>query len=252
LIYQEQPEDFVGQQNMLLWLLATTRAYLKTQEPYELAVIESVYPESGGYGVRLVDGCSIYLKNPPIEPQIGYTVKLIPDAQLGTYVRGIDIEGQEVRYQTVDEVAAERRAWSERYARQQKKRYAQMEPDIQRRIKELPLGLQQRMARFKHNSSQFWRYEDYELAALETAAKIYWLLKTPEAIEAYHDMSVTEQDALVPDLNDQLSGNQFEYAIHVAWLLSQDANVAVGHGAMDVIVGCEKYGCIDMHIEDGA
>lgn len=85
-------------------------------------------------------------------------------------------------------------------------------------------------------------FEEYELFVCEQAWAIIQAGITD--VKAFHALDWKAQREVVPAISDQHSGNTFGMATRLAhWWLTKRANVALEHGALTPLVGCESYGC---------
>lgn len=162
---------------------------------------------------------------------------------LGFSVRGLDLDGQEVFYKTVDEQEEEHRKWIKDKEREDFDRFQRNKDAMDKRVAALPKVFQDRLAKFRANNPDFrWKYEEYELFTCEEAVKIAAHCKTVESVDTFHKAPWDHQKAVV---SDDHSGNTFGMACYLAKLsLAHPEGVVNLHGALAPLVGSEEYGCV--------
>lgn len=211
---------------------------------YEDYVIERVERQPGGYEVAFKGGWMVWVEDRGIEPKPGDDMRLYGRG-IGYTIRGIAINGNVVRYETVEESQARHRAEIERSNAEERARFEQNRAAIEQRIAALPGVFQQRIARFRANNPDFeWQYLDYELFCCEQAVVIATALGSPIAIRAFHNQeSWDEQRGIVAGLSAQHSGNTFDVACRLAVHYLESPELVVnGRGALTVLAGAEDYG----------
>lgn len=108
----------------------------------------------------------------------------------------------------------------------------------------LPAVFKRRIDRFRAGSPDFRvKYEAYEMICCVDAVKLARHCKmSADKVRAWAEGPVENQRGV---MSDGHSGNTWGMAIRLAFLYcgSQPELVEREHGAMAVLVGCEKYGC---------
>jgi hypothetical protein len=216
---------------------------------HRLTTVEAA--SSGGWSMGLGDGGGFFCpQDSPVEPRPGMTARLYGKG-LGYVVRGLFLDGHRVFYRTEAEQAEEDRRQAEDRDKERRYDFEKNRADLDRRFAALPEVFRRRIARFRAGCPSFrWEYEPYELFVCEQAVEIAKELDGGDphvnrgAFEMFRSMTFEEQKARVPALSDDHSGNTFGCACALALAyLTNPESVAVMHGAMVPLVGCEAYGC---------
>lgn len=212
---------------------------------YQDFTIASVAQEGDGwFAVTLSDGWCIGVgPGPAIEPQPGMSIRLYGRGT-GYPVRGIVIDGVVIRYQTDGEYRAEtaRRAAEEHAAKFAK--FETRRADVEARIASLPANFRARFERFMAGNPDFLpEFGDYELMCCEQAV-IFADRMSADEIRRWAKLPYDGQKAMVPEISDGHSGNTFGFSVRLAILSHERPDlVALEHGALAPLVGCEAYGC---------
>ena len=180
-------------------------------------------------------------------PEVGQTATLY--LIQGSRIQGIDLDGEPVFYKTKAELESERQAAIKKMDEQKAirkveffKAYNDPNSDFNQRLNRLPKVFQQRFKKFFRLGEEFWTVAEYELAACETALKIAYACKSWQGIRRFHEMSWDEQKALIPNMDDGLSGNQFGWACVVAKVYLRNSKlVRKVRGAMSPLAGSKPY-----------
>lgn len=222
----------------------------KLLDQFEDWAIEEVRDEGKYYSIRTNEGWWLSLDKGKCAaaPVVGQTARFYGRG-IGSPVRGVDLDGVEVYYQTEDEYRAA--SVLEAEVRNSARR---AEADASRTARDaavaaLPDCFQKRIARFRRNNPDFyWEHEPYEMASCVDAVKIAEALRSKgdpkETLTAFRDLGWEEQKAVVPDLDSGHSGNTFGMAVRLAYLyLTDERLVFAEHAAISALVGCEEAGC---------
>jgi hypothetical protein len=204
--------------------------------------IERVNKESLGYACQMDTGFVCYVIDVGIEPHVGDTIRLY--GQPFGFVRGIDINGQQVRYETAEEMQLRHeREQAEKDAKAQDAYGASLSANNER-VAKLPAEFQQRINDFRSRRDYWgWKFEGYELFVCEQAVAIAKHVKA-EDLHAFHNLPWEKQKLIVPELEDGHSGNTFGSACSLAKLYLENPQlVPKQHGALCPLVGCDDYGC---------
>lgn len=195
------------------------RAEKQADTNYAEFVIQSVRRETSGWSVGTEAGHT-WVIDKGIEPHVGDTLRLYsnsPRVGLGSHIRGIDINGCEVRYQTQEESEAALHRQLDEWEAKQRAEFEAGRETYLRRIAALPSELRTRMERLRKSKPDFdWRWGEYELFCCEQAVAIAARIKSRPEIQAFHEMPPEEQKALVPELSDEHSGWTFSCACRLA------------------------------------
>ena len=198
---------------------------------YQDTTISGVARESNGWTIRRADGWNFSVPDSsPVEPRPGMAARFYGRG-LGYTVRGLVLDGRTIFYRTADEDADKSRRAAEDRDRASRYDAERGRADMKRRVAALPAPLRDRIAGFRSNNPDFWwKFEPYEMAVCEQAAK------GPDA-----------------EIDPDLSGNQAGCAALLARLLRDaPSRIASVHGAMCPLVGCREYGCMPADAIDGA
>lgn len=187
-------------------------------------------------------------------PQVGQVMTQYGRG-IGAPVRGLDVDGVEIYYETEDEYRTRQKVEAEvrNSARRAEADANRAEADA--RIAALPDCFQKRIARFRRNNPDFyWEHEGYEMAACVDAVKIAAAFREADnpadALNAFHALPWSEQKAHVPGLDDGHSGNTFGMACRLAHhYLTDERYVFADHAAISPLTGCE-CGCPPVTAEE--
>jgi hypothetical protein len=243
---------------------------------YRDVVIKKVEPEGDGQGWAITssDGWSFFVPDEGVEPHVGDTARFYGRG-IGSIVRGLDINGQEVFYRTPEEQEEENKRETVRAAQKQRDDFEQNRERLDAAYGSLPVEFQQRIAGFRERNPNFrWEYESYEMMVCvdaneiakactmpETGAKLRelgirlkdgnWIDNPVGRLNAFaainseaNQYQFNLQDEVIPGLDKGHSGNSFGAALRLAYLyLERPDLIAKEHGALCPLVGCQDYGC---------
>lgn len=213
----------------------------------ETGVITNVH-ESDDYFDISLEGTGFGIAKPVNKtPTVGQTVTLY--LFQGSRIQGVDLDGEPLFFKSKANLEAERQEALKRIDAGKTERkikfFAELddpESDFNRRLKSLPKVFQQRFKKFFRLGEDFWDLAWYELVACETAMKIAYACKSWQGIMRFHKMSSDEQKALIPSMDDGMSGNQFGFACAVAKVYLRDSKlVRKVRGAMSPLTGSKPY-----------
>lgn len=213
---------------------------------YRDLTITGVQDQSdGGYAIRLSDGWSILCPAGPFVPQVGQAIRLY--GTLFGHIRGIVIEGEVFRYQTVQQAQAELDQMRQQAEDEARARYAERKADIEARIAVLPDPFRKRMEGFLRRAPETaWKHQEYELVTCEAALEILKACPTLEVVDVYAKANYADQIQLTPALEPMdLSGNMHACAIALARFMrrGQEDRVWQSHATICPVVGCAEAGC---------
>lgn len=227
------------------------RYLVKEADQYEDHVITEVQDDGGEWlAIGIEDGCFLSVERAklPAPIRVGQVARFYGRG-FGYPVRGLDIDGLEVYYQTEDEYRQAMRMEAEirNSARRAEADATKAERDA--RVATLPECFQKRIARFRRNNPDFyWEHEDYEMASCVEAVRIAKAVQTPEGVDAFYKLPWEEQRRLVEErtgekMEDGHSGNTFGMACRLAHhYLTDERLVFADHAAIAPLTGCE-CGC---------
>lgn len=202
--------------------------------------------ESGDYYELGTGGCWLAVKKTQCQrpPQVGQVARYYGRG-FGHPVRGVDIDGVEVYYETeTDHRARLEREQAER-DREAKAKADANRPALDARVAALPDCFQKRIARFRRNDPNFyWNHEGYEMSACVDAVKIADACGSAEEVRKFAKLGWNEQTSRVPSISDGHSGNTFGMACRLAHhYLADPRLVFAEHAAISPLLGCEGAGC---------
>jgi hypothetical protein len=226
----------------------------KEQDQYEESTLTAVrLSEKATHWEFCTDGAWLTVERVEgVEPRPGDSVRYYGRG-FGYPVRGVDLNGIELYYETEQEYRD--RVAAEQLAREvEEKAIADAErPERDARVAALPECFQKRIARFRRNNPDFyWEYEPYEMAACVDAVKIADTLRGDEnlqdAFETFRKLPWSEQNRAVKtvtgeELDPGHSGDTFGMAMRLAHhYLTDERLVFADHAAIAPLVGC-SCGC---------
>ncbi len=220
--------------------------YPTDDNDFENHTIKKVDDDRDHWCIHTTD--SSVLSFPKVEgatPKEGSTLRTYPGG-MGRSVRGVFVDGQKVYYRTEAEEAAKHKQWvaDEKVKKQVEAKLR--EPEIDARVAKLPGPFQDRIKGFRARNPSFRaEFEPYELFCCEQAVVFALALKTPEAIENFAKASNEEQMRMLPNLDQNHSGNTMGTSIRLAHMFVSDQQdfIRKSHGAMCPLAGCKDYGC---------
>jgi len=198
--------------------------------------------DSGGWVITRSDGWSFAVPpESPVVPAAGMPVRFYGRG-IGYTVRGLFLDGKEVFYRTEEGQREKDRQDQEERDRGQRYDYERDRAALAARAASLPGPLRARLDAFRRHNPDFgWKYESYELAVSELAARVAATLKTEEAVRAWAALDYEGQTAAVP-LDGGLTGNMVGCATLLARLLLSDlSSVPSVPGALSPIVGASEF-----------
>ena len=214
----------------------------------EEMIITKVTEHENGWSIRTDQGTGFGLdKKYGVEPKVGQTVTI--ECVGGSLVRGIVLDGQRVFYKTDEDLDAEH---EEMLRKMRIKKEAKLPGDLEQ-YEALPEPWRGRVAAFRERGGHEWdlNYLGYEVFCCQEAAKIAARFDTVEDIKTFWDAPYKEQQEMLPDISREHSGNSFGAACHLAQTFKANpAYLAVDHGALHGLVGCEEYRCFASLPED--
>lgn len=215
----------------------------ETDRTAENYTIKEIHENEDSWSISTKEGGGFVIKKKwGLEPKVGDIVTLY--TQGFSFIRGIDLNGQQLFYKTDAQLEAHRIKENYRIEKEKEERFAENKEKMDAQYDALPEVFRKRIDRFRSNNPDFRKdYEDYELFCCEQAVLIAETLKTPEKVKEFSKMDWDSQMKHIPDLDDGHSGNTFGCAINLAYQYLNDADlVSKMHGALAPLVGSEKYG----------
>lgn len=237
---------------------------------YRDEIISSVttFEDGGGYAIT-TDGWTIAVETKEIVPKAGDVVRYYSRG-IGSAVRGIDIEGVQIRYESERQLILKYKKLSMREDRKRKGYFKSIESSLDEKLNELPFVFQKRIERFRWNNFNFrWRHEESEiLLAVETLKVAKFLhsqaplfnkvgiheihsqlmpVYTEEITRLYNiyrEKTDDEMEELIPDFIGGNSGNTFQFVFRMAVAyLTNEESIPYQHGVFYMFDGCLAYGC---------
>mgnify|MGYP001564857150 FL=1 len=199
-----------------------------------------------GWNVEQDDGWSLFVPHKAgLDVKAGSTIRVYGRG-IGFPFRGIDVDGVEVFYRSAAEDERFRLAEVEKqHAKERADFYAKIAAH-NANYAALPVEFRKRVDGFRATSKDWrWRFEAYEVFTLGEAAKIARRLKTAKAVREFAKLKTwVAQKRRVRTISRDHSGNTFGAAVHFALVwLERPKLLAMDHGALCPLVGCDKYGC---------
>lgn len=217
---------------------------LDTDPEYEDTIIVRVDRDDAGWMITGDHGWSFGFADTGVAPKVGSVARFYGRG-IGFVVRGLVIDGQVIFYRTPDEDRQRHAQWVRDLDAGKRRRFAEQEADLDRRVAALPTVFTKRIERFRRNNPDFrWEWEAYELVICETAVLLAQAYILPHQIEINASLPFAALKANIPDLDDGLSGNQFDLAVRLAKVYRDNPLlVPAQHAGMCPIVGCRESGC---------
>jgi hypothetical protein len=213
--------------------------------------------------VDIEDAWELTLRELDDEPDTGYTCfwlkkencpkDFVPEKNqplrswggFGRPIRGIEIAGSLLYYETEETYAARQKVIQAKEDTEDKRKYEESgKAENDARIALLPPVFQERIADFRRRREDFgWKREAYELFTCEQAVLISQHVKVDD-MEAFHKLEWHQQRTVVPGLDEGHSGNTFGAACMLAkFYLTQPNLVPKFHAAICPLLGCDTCGC---------
>jgi hypothetical protein len=220
---------------------------IKEDLDFEDVEIREVTKHEDGYTLERADGWSFFCPDVGIEPKSGDTARFFGKG-IGSIVRGLFINGQEIFYRTPEEQKEQNQKDLIEGENRQREEFEQKRKSLDADYNALPENFRRRLDRFRANNPDFrWKFESYEMVCLRDAVKISKAFETAEQIKDFAQMDWEAQMKFVPNLDEGHSGNTFGFAVRLAYLNKTTPElVEKEHGAMCPLVGCKDYGCFSM------
>jgi len=197
------------------------------------------------YEILFIDGSCYGLdKKYNIVPKIGDECTIHTVEHLFGTVRGFDLNGKKVFWNTDEEIENARLQYLKDSEEQRQKDFIEDKPVLDKQYSELPKCFQDRIDNFRKNNKDFRvKYEKYEMFCCTQAVEIAKACKTPKGVQKFKEMDWEKQLKKVPKLDDGHSGNTFGASCYLAyWYLEKPENVSIINGALSNLVGAKEYG----------
>jgi hypothetical protein len=215
----------------------------------EHGIIAKVEEDDDSYCVTTTSGIGFggIFKPMKMTPQVGQRITFYLNQ--GSRIQGIDLDGKELFFKTKEELEAERlegirKMEAERLERKQKfdTQLADPNSDFNQRLAMLPKVFRQRFQKFFRLGDDFWDQAWYELVACETAVQISYACRSRQNIRKFYNLSSEEQRAMIPNMDDGLTGNMFGFACMTANFYLRDPKLVRRiRGALSPLVGSKPY-----------
>jgi hypothetical protein len=209
--------------------------------------------EMKGYITKMNGGLTIFVPDKGIEPKPGMIVRMYGKG-VGFPIRGLDVDGKEIYYNTAAEYEAEMQKKAKERKEQQKQEYESKRSSFEDRVGKLPQVFQKRFQDFREFKGDEFRYsfEAYELFVCEEAVLIAETLGLLEKIKEFASADTPKRQEMVPGIRmPEHSNNTFVQAIQLAcsYIMTPE-RITQMHGALCQLVGCDIYGCYASRCED--
>ena len=217
----------------------------KEADVYEDRVLEKIEDSGETWTITDEDGWFLGVtKVEGVEPKPG-DIGRYYGRGIGSPVRGLDINGVEVYWESEEEYTARRLLEQTSRDADSKKVWEAKRGQMDQALLALPEEFQMRILRFRKNLPDFgWKHEDYEMASCKDAALFAKTLTTPEEVDTFQQMTYAEQRHKIPEMGDGHSGNTFAMACRLAWLYLKDPTLVwQEHAAISALLGCKDSGC---------
>lgn len=225
--------------------------------------------KAGGSYAITTDGWSISVETKEIVPKAGDVVRYYSRG-IGSTVRGIDIEGVQIRYESERQLILKYKKLSMREDRKRKEYFKSIESSLDEKLNELPFVFQKRIERFRQNNLNFrWEHEEGEILLAEESLKVAKFLhsqttlfnkvgmgeihpqldwayaeEVKKAYNIFREYSDDEMEKLIPDFIGGHSGNTFQFVFRMAVAyLTNEESIPYQHGVFYMFDGCLAYGC---------
>jgi len=198
-----------------------TTEYKKTDNEYKEYALINAKDSKDGWDLETDSGWHLFVnKIDNHVPKPGHVVRFYGKG-IGFAVRGIDIDNVNYYYLTPDQSEAGHKKWCENLDKERRESYAKNKDKYKEEYEALPKAFKERMDRLIEESpDKRHEWEPYEIYILTESVKILNALKTPEAIESFHNENFYTQKTLVPDLDEGHSGNTFGCATRFAYQIA--------------------------------
>lgn len=155
-----------------------------------------------------------------IPPNVGEWARFYGEG-VGYPVRGIVVGARVYRYQSQTEVRRQAEAALVERRAAAAARFEAQRVQFEQDVAALPEPLRQRMARLMENPEWAPEFGAYELFVCQEAALFAEVLKTPEAVKTFSEMSVDAQVARVSAMSEGHSAATFRAACSLAYTMLQ-------------------------------
>jgi len=197
---------------------------LKADDSYEALTVHEI---SNGGMVSTEEGTGFGIPKEKLdewrertgkEPKAGMAIRLYPGG-LGSRIHGVDLDGDEVYWETPAERVADRAEWLADYDRRQREEFAEEKEQLDRDYESLPDPLKKRIDRYRAEDEGFRiTSEGYELFACVEAAK--FAARAREAVADHrHDDRVDEFWSRTDRGEDKVWSGDRPEEPEVAWLI---------------------------------
>lgn len=180
-------------------------------------------------GERSGSSCWVVTTMPP--PSDGEVVICWGQEGLGGWFRGMArLDGTILSYTSMEDLRAEHQRYVAEADKRRQQRWVEQRDQIEQQITALPAILQRRVAILRANNESRKNeagWLEYEVFVMSQGAALADGLGTVEQIEAFKELSVTEQYERVPTLSDEHSGYTFDAAIATARALLTDPDALI-------------------------
>ncbi|MBP6256841.1 hypothetical protein KA405_03905 [Patescibacteria group bacterium] len=256
----------IAQRHQVQFSSNNEKAYDNEFEDKFITSVESYGQNS--YAITCDFG-TLGIKTNGFVPKVGHIARYYRKG-FGYTVRGVDIEGMQIRYRSIRQEEIERKKYVMKDNRKKKQRFLKEKKTLDDRFDSLPIIFQQRILIFRKNNLSFrWEYESSEISMLEESLRIanYLHSKVPlfnkVAVEEIHpqfkyayqqelarvqkkvfDYSEKKLMKVIPNFGGGHSGNSHGFVFRMAFIYLTNREYAPHiHGWLATLCGCSDYGC---------
>lgn len=236
---------------------------------YKDCIISAVEKDSDNSYSITTDGWSLGIDTDTIVPKKGDVVRYYGNG-VGSVIRGIDIEGVQIRYESERQLRLRYKKESMIEDRRRKDHFKSIQSSLDEKFDALPPAFQKRIERFRQNNFNFrWQHEESEILLAEEALRVaqflhsqttlfnkvgigevhpqlHWAYKAEveRVYDIFREYTEDDMEKLIPDFGGGHSGNTFYFVFKIAFCyLTDDQHIPFVHGVFSMFGGCLAYGC---------
>lgn len=243
---------------------------------YEDAILADVKKEKSGWSITTGDGMWLWVnkEETSVVPKNGQLARYYGR---DSHVRGIDLDGENCRYKTEEQLRNEWKQWKLDQEKREKLAFENGKILLDKYYKQLPTVYKKRFDKFRSNNPDFrWKYENFEMnlcrQSIVVAKFIHEKLESKHAIgripkkenESYtlsvgqtldwlFKLPTKKMMELIPGYSGDHSGNSLAHLMRLAFVYLTDKDKIVQmRGWLSIIVGSEEFGDVPKNRENAA